>query len=818
MPWSLVPALTTLLVAGSAGSTCAQEVQEVVFADFDLAGWQRRGVVSIHGAELDLDPLALEVLFDNDAHTAVRTNGLNPAGMVFAFPRAQIVRAVGVRPGLAGTYEIDLIVVEPDGSRFAAGEKTVDGGREAVFGLLDVPVSQLEFTIERIDEEADSVHLAELRVTGQITVTSIDLLEVPETLPEGGSFPVTIVGRDTFGGRPDLTDLARLQVSPTRALVQDSARRVSTRAGGPIRIAPRLGALIGATENLLVIPLAGAPPPPRARAGLRVVHLDLAGAAPYEILRRSSGEKNSVPLGVTHGDTFADDTVEPGQAYLYAARGVDAFGNPRTEVSQETRARTWGFEPVGHVDLGRMPVLVVLFLDSLAPGEADGIVQSLDHARAFLYRHTSGRANLELHVLGLTGPTPVTAGPTMAGIEQRLRDWGVPADGYGLVYAVASDLAGDFAGFTLLGGTAGAMGRMGDVATPPGALGPRPGAAWSFLHELHHAVGLVMAPAAGLPPLASGHFPEDFAAGLLGRRAGRAFDAGSDWDALAKLWSRFEGWGALVAPHRRSCESIDVDGDGLVDDDPRLPFDELRLGTDPTRPDTDGDGLSDLAELAAGLYAGSDPLAVDTDGDGLLDGDDPWPLEATTGEIPSGELAAVAHGNGIELEAAWSPDALRLALTTADADDLFLELDGSGALGRWETDVTVIDARGGFGSDVWCGPAGLALRAHEAPTGVFVGGRAVPGAVLTRETLGDGRVRVIASLPAALGAGAQDVPPAPGGERVTGLRLRPGTVLGLNVLARRSMPDDPAPFEAQRPGNRSLFERHRLIDLTLVSR
>jgi len=112
--------------------------------------------------------------------------------------------------------------------------------------------------------------------------------------------------------------------------------------------------------------------------------------------------------------------------------------------------------------------------------------------------------------------------------------------------------------------------------------------------------------------------------------------------------------------------ALDTDGDGLLDgynvtvnsSDPRYTawadagiiftddggvrtfYGELSLGTDPLNADTDGDGLSDGAEV--GLYGtnpllgdsdgdglsdydeifafGTDPLDIDTDGDGLLDG------------------------------------------------------------------------------------------------------------------------------------------------------------------------------------------------------
>jgi hypothetical protein len=57
----------------------------------------------------------------------------------------------------------------------------------------------------------------------------------------------------------------------------------------------------------------------------------------------------------------------------------------------------------------------------------------------------------------------------------------------------------------------------------------------------------------------------------------------------------------------------DTDGDGLQDGDEVLTYQ-----TDPRNPDTDGDGLNDGAEIAAK----TDPRNPDTDGDGLRDGDE----------------------------------------------------------------------------------------------------------------------------------------------------------------------------------------------------
>ncbi len=56
----------------------------------------------------------------------------------------------------------------------------------------------------------------------------------------------------------------------------------------------------------------------------------------------------------------------------------------------------------------------------------------------------------------------------------------------------------------------------------------------------------------------------------------------------------------------------DSDGDGLSD------AREEEEGTDPNNPDSDGDGLNDGDEIAEG----TDPLNPDSDGDGILDGDE----------------------------------------------------------------------------------------------------------------------------------------------------------------------------------------------------
>lgn len=83
-------------------------------------------------------------------------------------------------------------------------------------------------------------------------------------------------------------------------------------------------------------------------------------------------------------------------------------------------------------------------------------------------------------------------------------------------------------------------------------------------------------------------------------------DADADSDGLPDIWEKTYAAGSLTIMNSLS----DSDNDGLPD------LQEFRAGSDPTNPDTDGDGLTDSQEV---LFYGSSPTTPDTDGDGLGD-------------------------------------------------------------------------------------------------------------------------------------------------------------------------------------------------------
>jgi outer membrane protein OmpA-like peptidoglycan-associated protein len=74
------------------------------------------------------------------------------------------------------------------------------------------------------------------------------------------------------------------------------------------------------------------------------------------------------------------------------------------------------------------------------------------------------------------------------------------------------------------------------------------------------------------------------------------------------------GDGDEVRKYHTNPLKVDTDGDGLSDGD-----EVMKYKTDPLKVDTDGDGLSDGDEV---LKNNTDPLKIDTDGDGLSDGDE----------------------------------------------------------------------------------------------------------------------------------------------------------------------------------------------------
>jgi hypothetical protein len=96
--------------------------------------------------------------------------------------------------------------------------------------------------------------------------------------------------------------------------------------------------------------------------------------------------------------------------------------------------------------------------------------------------------------------------------------------------------------------------------------------------------------------------------------------------------------------------NLDSDGDGIDDED------ELAAGTDPYASDSDGDGVSDADELANG----TDPNAADSDGDGVSDAE---------------ELAFGTNPNESDSDGDGVPDGEELLSDDSDHDGIIDALD-----------------------------------------------------------------------------------------------------------------------------------------------
>jgi hypothetical protein len=190
---------------------------------------------------------------------------------------------------------------------------------------------------------------------------------------------------------------------------------------------------------------------------------------------------------------------------------------------------------------------------------------------------------------------------------------------------------------------------------------------WLITHEFHHQIDALL-DASGSPGYhhadqpwkMPGRFGEDF-----------DFNAHIIRNAPVSWWLTMK-FGTLVT-------TADADGDTVPDDDPSLPLDEKRLGGNPRLRDTDGDGLSDFAEVMAGTSHGTSLTNSDTDGDGLPDGRDPEPLYPFPPEITRSPTSLRPFGgtDGAEIRWWWTADALWISSVTDRPEGLLVQIDAA---------------------------------------------------------------------------------------------------------------------------------------------
>ena len=177
----------------------------------------------------------------------------------------------------------------------------------------------------------------------------------------------------------------------------------------------------------------------------------------------------------------------------------------------------------------------------------------------------------------------------------------------------------------------------------------------------------------------------------------------SDQDGLLDPWEL--SWPSIT-------DLSELSGNADFDRDGSTELEEFAIGTDPTNPDTDGDGLSDGVETSTGVFVsisdtGTDPFNPDTDGDRLLDG-----VETATGEFfnlsDTGTSPHAVDSDGdsltdseelvlsevLELERTGESRQLAIPLGEFLPGTISLDTEGSGVrdteLGLWDANGTLL--------------------------------------------------------------------------------------------------------------------------------
>jgi hypothetical protein len=445
------------------------------------------------------------------------------------------------------------------------------------------------------------------------------------------------------------------------------------------------------------------------------------------------------------------------------------------------------------VTVKSLKILAVIYRG--APGDArrlsdtdvQGIRNGFALARLFYFRNTQCRLNLDFTCLVADSPAPNDDGPTYEHIVADLRSRGVKDNQYDGIVATSNGFHGNWGGFK-------EMGRMGaafGIAERGDPLGWYPendpvtwyGVSWIVVHEFQHALDSPIATDSGHPELLSGHPYSDSMEGYFTY----GHHAGQHWDWEAHTLRSFSAWNEIRGATDSSITTRDSDEDGLPDDEPSLPMDEKRFGSDPSKKDTDGDGLNDLDEFCADIYRGSDPLKTDTDGDGAPDGKDTNPTVALAPSVRYAAAIPIVDGKMDEayaplmlaayvdnspslarsrLFACWNEDGLSLFLKSPERCILQFNVDTSGENGFWE---------GGDTYTIVVKPDGSVEFGELNPRGPVPGAKAVWGA--------DG---LEVAIPALIGQGVSGEINFGGRRRpedtTDGMVLLPGRIVSFNAF------------------------------------
>ena len=307
-------------------------------------------------------------------------------------------------------------------------------------------------------------------------------------------------------------------------------------------------------------------------------------------------------------------------------------------ISQQVKNSVQQKDAVKYMQYTTIDVLVILYTNTpgakISDEEISGIKSGLKLAREFYWRNSGCKLNLNLSYLEISESKPKSFFPYDGLlwpnlVEQDFKNHGVEENQYGIIVLIYGPPlgGGNYGGMTILDKSGYSFFRYPfrtSVLYPGEDTSIEYKCTWLFTHELQHSVDLVCYEKSGYPSMWHGDQPLDY-----------AIQAGEQFSYQAEIFRNFKDYLKINRPWGDIFQTVDMDEDNFPDNEPKVPMDEYRFGSDSTKIDTDSDELPDLKEYMAGIYRSSNPNKTDTDNDGLIDGKDPYPLNKTNPEIPA---------------------------------------------------------------------------------------------------------------------------------------------------------------------------------------
>lgn len=281
-------------------------------------------------------------------------------------------------------------------------------------------------------------------------------------------------------------------------------------------------------------------------------------------------------------------------------------------------------------------VLVVFYTNTVeAPIPADGvnpIKNGIQLARDFFWRNSGAKLNLSFSYLEIRDLKSILFFEEDGSlipeyVQQDIRDADIDVNQYGIIAVIYPPPigAGNYSEMKVFGETPYIFLRypfpkdgsypVSDKAVDHNCVG-------SFINQFQKSIRQLYSNLNGSTAMWDGNAPLDYA-----KKTGQKFSF------LAEIFRNFDNYLQIKAPHGYVTAASDQDFDQFPDNDPNVPMDENRYGSDSTKADTDDDGLTDLQEFMAGIYRGSNAQNPDSDFDGKKDGQDKYPLNYLFSEI-----------------------------------------------------------------------------------------------------------------------------------------------------------------------------------------